>query len=159
MRVYIIGRRELLRPDVQEACERLEQMTAHNTASVARTRLSLTPRSGSLNVCFPYASSDEVAHATRTCIDDAASDEPITPAALEAALYTSRSEGFGAPDLLIRTSGARRLSDFLLWQATSSHTSVHFLPRMWPEIGVADLLPILLSWQAHAVLRKIGLVA
>ena len=159
MRVYIIGRRELLRPDVQEACERLEQMTAHNTAFVARASAPpLTFHSGSLNVCFPYASSDEIAHATRTCIDDAA-DEPITPAALEAALYTSRSEGFGAPDLLIRTSGARRLSDFLLWQATSSHTSIHFLPRMWPEIGVADLLPILLSWQAHAVLRRIGLVA
>jgi len=145
VRVYIIGHRELLRPDVQEACERLEQMTAHNTA-------------GSLNVCFPYASTDEIAHATRTCIDHG-SDDTITPAALESALYTSRSDGFGAPDLLIRTSGARRLSDFLLWQATSSHTSIHFLPRMWPEIGVADLLPILLSWQAHAVLRRIGLVA
>lgn len=82
----------------------------------------------------------------------------ITVADLERELYTSRSKDFGRPDLLIRTSGVSRLSDFLLWQCSTSHTSIHFLRRMWPEIGVADMLPILLSWQAHQLVRATGLV-
>jgi ditrans,polycis-polyprenyl diphosphate synthase len=45
------------------------------------------------------------------------------------------------------------LSDFLLWQV-SEKTALSFIPRLWPEIGVADLLPVLLGWQAEETWRR-----
>jgi undecaprenyl diphosphate synthase len=51
-------------------------------------------------------------------------------------------------DLLIRTSGEQRLSDFMLWQ--SSHALLHWEPCLWPEFGYSDLLRALMAWQAAA---------
>jgi hypothetical protein len=51
-------------------------------------------------------------------------------------------------DLLIRTSGEQRLSDFLLWQST--HALLHWEPCLWPEFGYTHLLRALLSWQTSA---------
>jgi len=149
VRVYILGRRDLLPLDVQAACAKVEQLTAHNTG-------------GSLNVCFPYTSRDEMTHCVRTAVSDCSNDviKPveITSEYLASKLYTARSKGFehDPPDLLLRTSGVCRLSDFLLWQASSSTTSIHILPRYWPEVGVADVLPIILTWQAEQLWNRVN---
>lgn len=50
-------------------------------------------------------------------------------------------------DILVRTSGVHRLSDFMLWQITPE-TTIHFVPTYWPAFGLWDLLPIVLQWQA-----------
>jgi ditrans,polycis-polyprenyl diphosphate synthase len=54
----------------------------------------------------------------------------------------------GAPplDLLIRTSGVERLSDFMLWQC-HEHTSIVFLKCLWPEFDLWQFLPVLVEWQ------------
>lgn len=94
----------------------------------------------------------------------------ITEDTIAANLYTSASPPV---DILIRTSGVSRLSDFLLWQVRSfslfsyspsssvliqygreqcnEDTVLHFIKPNWPDIGVADVLPPLLSYQAEAV--------
>ncbi|KAE8237482.1 hypothetical protein A4X13_0g8770, partial [Tilletia indica] len=50
-------------------------------------------------------------------------------------------------DLLVRTSGVRRLSDFMLWQASSSNTQLCFVDVYWPQFGLRHLIPILLNYQ------------
>ncbi|GAA94553.1 uncharacterized protein L969DRAFT_16987 [Mixia osmundae IAM 14324] len=146
IRVRVIGRRDLLPIEVQRACLSAERLTAHNTR-------------GCLNICFPYTSRDEMTQSLRSAISDVGDHliEPsdITPELLDDRLYTAQTqmaylEEPSEPDILIRTSGVSRLSDFLLWQI-SDQTSLHFLPRCWPDIGVADVLPVLLGWQAERI--------
>lgn len=70
---------------------------------------------------------------------------------IEHCLYTEESD---PPDLLIRTSGEVRLSDFLLWQ--SSYTSVYFTPVLWPEFTFWDLLQAVFQYQRSVpVLSKL----
>ncbi|PWN54099.1 Undecaprenyl diphosphate synthase [Violaceomyces palustris] len=50
-------------------------------------------------------------------------------------------------DILVRTSGVSRLSDFMLWQASNSDTHLHFVDKYWPSFGLSDMVPIILHWQ------------
>ncbi|GAA5909394.1 hypothetical protein JCM6882_000970 [Rhodosporidiobolus microsporus] len=138
VRIRVLGRRDLLPPDVQASCEEAERMTATNTRGI-------------LNLCCPYASQEEMATAiTRTvaaCHAGELSPDDITEETLASNLYTAESPPL---DILIRTSGVHRLSDFLLWQA-SENTTLHFVTPNWPDIGVAEILPPLLAWQAEKV--------
>ncbi len=77
---------------------------------------------------MPCATSCREAAAGRVKEDD------VTPELISAHLYTSDMPD---PDLLIRTSGELRLSNFLLWQL--SYTEIHVTPKLWPEFTKADL--------------------
>ncbi|GAA6024018.1 hypothetical protein JCM11491_000533 [Sporobolomyces phaffii] len=152
VQIRVLGRRDLLPPDVQESCLEAERMTAHNSKGI-------------LNLCCPYTSQEEIATAVKRTVDaataapaaaSAASPRPapdddaalnITEAEIASNLYTAASPPV---DILIRTSGVSRLSDFLLWQCNED-TVLHFIEPNWPDIGVADVLPPLLSYQAEAV--------
>lgn len=132
-----------------------------------------SPRSPTLNICIPYSSRDEMAGALQTCAqarNHAASQNGITanggPHAngnqsngsaqhsdcsasaelqqLDSAMMLAHSPPL---DILVRTSGVHRLSDFMLWQITPE-TTIHFVPTYWPAFGLWDLLPIVLQWQA-----------
>jgi len=69
--------------------------------------------------------------------------EKITPATLDAHMFTA---GMPPLDLLVRTSGVERLSDFMLWQAHRD-TEVVFLDCLWPEFDLWNFLPVLVEWQ------------
>lgn len=69
--------------------------------------------------------------------------EKITPATLDAHMFTA---GMPPLDLLIRTSGVQRLSDFMLWQAHED-TEIVFLDCLWPEFDLWSFLPVLVEWQ------------
>jgi ditrans,polycis-polyprenyl diphosphate synthase len=69
--------------------------------------------------------------------------ETITSTTLNNHMFTA---GMPPLDLLVRTSGVERLSDFMLWQA-HQHTEIVFLDRMWPEFDLWSFLPVLLEWQ------------
>jgi ditrans,polycis-polyprenyl diphosphate synthase len=87
---------------------------------------------------------------------------PITEKDIEDRLLTAKVKS-PPLDILIRTSGVKRLSDFLLWQVRSAcpplhlhvltirqcteNTQVHFIDTYWPDIGLFDLLPIILDYQ------------
>ncbi|TXT15858.1 hypothetical protein VHUM_00361 [Vanrija humicola] len=137
VRLRCIGRLDLLKPEMQAALREMEADTAGN-------------RRGVLNVCGPYASRDEMTAAVR---DTVASDAPrkITPHTVFSKLQTVASanavdNGHGPLDIFIRTSGVKRLSDFMMWQADED-TQIHFVKTYWPDFGFTDLLPILLGWQ------------
>ncbi|KAI9329779.1 hypothetical protein DFJ73DRAFT_631200 [Zopfochytrium polystomum] len=130
--VRVIGKTELLPPEVQLAASRAVLMTRHNNRAV-------------LNICMPYTSRAEITEALSASLNLPAtlSTSLITPDLLAALLQTQPSP---PPDLLVRTSGETRLSDFLLWQA-SEDCDVWFVDRLWPEFNVWDFLPAVLWYQ------------
>jgi undecaprenyl diphosphate synthase len=85
-----------------------------------------------LNVAFNYSARSELVDAVRRCVADGLAADAITEAALEARLYTA---GLPEPDLLIRTGGDQRVSNFLLWQA--AYAELYFCDRYWPDFDQA----------------------
>ena len=83
-----------------------------------------------LNVAFNYSGRSEIADAARRCVEDGLTAAQIDEAAIEARLYTA---GVPEPDLLIRTGGEARLSNFLIWQA--AYAELYFSELLWPDFG------------------------
>ncbi len=81
-----------------------------------------------LNVAFNYSSRQEIVDAARRCLTDGLAAEEIDEAALDARMYTA---GLPEVDLLIRTGGEQRISNFLLWQA--QYAELYFCDRFWPD--------------------------
>ncbi|KTE23999.1 UDP pyrophosphate synthase [Sphingopyxis sp. H071] len=117
VRLKIIGNWRALAPDVVELIEGALERTAGNS----RTTLA---------VALNYGAQDELVRAANA----AAVDGPITAEAIEAHLDTADLPPL---DLLIRTSGEVRLSNFLLWQ--SAYAELYFTDKLWPDFKPADL--------------------
>lgn len=83
-----------------------------------------------LNIAFNYAGRTELVDAVRHLVATGADPEAIDEAAVSAALYTA---GLPDPDLLIRTGGEQRLSNFLIWQ--SAYAELYFCEDLWPDFG------------------------
>ena len=116
--VRFVGDRTALSAKVRNGLEQAEAATAHNTRLV-------------LNVCFNYGGRWDIAQAAAAL---AARGEPITEASLNAAMSLSAVPD---PDLLIRTGGEMRLSNFLLWQA--AYSELFFSDKLWPDFDEAAL--------------------
>lgn len=94
-----------------------------------------------INVCLPFTSTNEILHASNMMLE---SGLPPTASRLSQLMYIKR------PDIIVRTSGERRLSDFLTWQCTQRPTPmIAFVDALWPEFGLRDLLLVLLRYQIH----------
>ena len=89
-------------------------------------------RAQKLNVAINYGGRDEIAHACNKLI--AAGAQRVTEADLAAAMYTADDPD---PDLIIRTGGDLRISNFLLWQA--AYAELYFTDVLWPDFGTAEL--------------------
>jgi undecaprenyl diphosphate synthase len=83
-----------------------------------------------LNIAFNYAGRTELVDAVRRLVSQGVAAEAIDEAAVEAALYTA---GLPDPDLVIRTGGEQRLSNFLIWQ--SAYAEFYGCETLWPEFG------------------------
>jgi undecaprenyl diphosphate synthase len=83
-----------------------------------------------LNIAFNYAGRTEIVDAFRRLLRDGVSAEEIDEAAIDRALYTA---GLPDPDLVIRTGGEQRLSNFLIWQ--SAYAEFHTCDTLWPDFG------------------------
>jgi undecaprenyl diphosphate synthase len=81
-----------------------------------------------LNIAFNYAGRTEIVDAIRAIVDAGTPADQIDEAAVEAHLYTV---GLPDPDLVIRTGGEQRLSNFLIWQ--SAYAEFHSCPALWPD--------------------------
>jgi undecaprenyl diphosphate synthase len=140
VRIKMIGERDRVDVDLLALIDDAVAVTAANTA--------LT-----LVIAFNYGSRFEIAKAAqRLAARVAAGDltiDAITPEALSGALDT---QGIPDPDLLIRTSGEIRLSNFLLWQA--AYTEFVFLDAYWPDFGKEHLAQAI--DQFHARSRRFG---
>jgi undecaprenyl diphosphate synthase len=104
-----------------------------------------------LNVAFNYGGRADIVSAVRALVAAGATPEQITEDAISARLATA---DLPEPDLLIRTGGERRLSNFLVWQ--SAYTEYHFSSALWPDFGAADIDAALLEYSQRR--RRFGLV-
>lgn len=125
VRVRIIGERRSLAPDIRTIIERAEERTAGNS------KLHLT-------IAFSYGAQDEIVRAVKLVAEDVAAGL-LAPADVTADAFAKRLDTAGLPplDLLIRTSGERRLSNFMLWQA--AYAELVFLDDLWPDFGHTQL--------------------
>ena len=87
-----------------------------------------------LNVAFNYSGRAEIVDAARRCVADGLTADEIDEDAIAARLYTADLPPL---DLLIRTGGDQRISNFLLWQA--AYAELYFCDRYWPDFGPAAL--------------------
>ncbi|KAF8174081.1 Decaprenyl diphosphate synthase-like protein [Pholiota molesta] len=139
VRVSFLGRIELLPLLIQEGIAKIHNRTRNHNRCVARF----------MNIYLAYTSSDEMARSIEACVNSSIKDvESITPMAIKLHLDTFHGNDIPMPpvDILVRTSGAKRFSDFFLWQACSN-TQLQFVPTLWPAFGLRDLLPIILDFQ------------
>ena len=118
VRVHFVGDRAALSDKVRAGLAQAEAATAANTGLV-------------FNICFNYGGRWDITQAAARL---AARGEPITEASLTSALALAHVPD---PDLLIRTGGERRLSNFLLWQA--AYAELYFSDKLWPEFDEAAL--------------------
>ena len=125
VRCQVIGERSRLSEDIREAIEELETTTAGNTG------LTFT-------IAINYGSRDEIVRAVRTiaadCKDGKLSPEDITEEMISQKLDTGNIPD---PDLLIRTCGEQRLSNFLLWQC--AYTEFYYTDIAWPDFDKEEL--------------------
>jgi undecaprenyl diphosphate synthase len=121
VRLRVIGDRSRFAPDIQRDLARAEQDSAHNT------RLNLT-------VALSYGARAEIVAAARS-LAEAVRDGRADAAQIDERLFASAlaTSGIPDPDLIIRTSGEQRLSNFLLWQA--AYAELVFLDVLWPDFG------------------------
>ena len=132
VRIRMIGDRARFDPDIRADMEQAERET------LANTRLNLT-------VALSYGARDEIVAAARH-LAEAARDGRLDPASIDEArfaqgLYTT---GIPDPDLIIRTSGEQRLSNFLLWQG--AYAELIFLDVLWPDFGAANFAEALAAY-------------
>ena len=125
VRMRFIGDRSKLDAKLQRLMAGIETRTA------GLTRLNLT-------VAINYGGRDEVARMVRSLAADAAAGK-LDPAAITDALISARLDtaDLPDPDLVIRTSGETRISNYLLWQ--SAYAEYEFTPTLWPDFSPAEL--------------------
>ena len=133
VRLHFVGEKSGLSDKVQGSLSQAEAATAANT------RLEL-------NVCFNYGGRWDIVQAAAKL---AALGEPITEASLHAAMGMAHVPD---PDLLIRTGGEKRISNFLLWQA--AYSELYFSDRLWPEFDEAALDEAIADYAARE--RRFG---
>ncbi len=140
VRLRVIGERDNVEPEMMTLIDEARDLTRENTG--------LT-----LVIAFNYGARAEIAKAARRLAADAAAGRldpaQVTPERFEAALDT---HGIPDPDILIRTSGEMRLSNFLLWQA--AYAELVFFDAYWPDFGL-ELLEEAIA-QYHARERRFG---
>lgn len=125
MRVRVIGEKSGLSHDIRDSIEELEKVTEKNTG------LNFT-------IAINYGSRDEITRAVRLIAKRAAAGE-INPDAIDMDIISEclDTKGIPDPDLLIRTSGEERLSNFLLWQL--AYTEFYFTDVLWPDFDKREL--------------------
>lgn len=140
VRVRILGEKSGLGKDLINVINRVETVTANNTGL-------------NLNVAFNYGGKAEITAAARHLASDVVAGrlqvEDITEDSLTRALYT---KDMPEPDLMLRTGGEQRISNFLIWQA--AYAELVFLESYWPDFSEDDLLNALDQFSARE--RRFG---
>jgi undecaprenyl diphosphate synthase len=143
VRVRMLGELERLTPQAAAAVDRVMSQTAHND--------KLT-----LNLFISYGSRAEILRAAQAIAADVAAGRlaaaEVTEEEFEKRLFTA---GCPDPDLLIRTSGEQRISNFMLWQL--AYTELFISPVLWPDFGRHQLFEAVVDYQARE--RRFGRVS
>jgi undecaprenyl diphosphate synthase len=129
IRFRVIGRAEELAPDVQEELEIGIRQTAGNTGML-------------FNIALNYGGRAEIVDAARRAIAEGIAADDLDERRFGELLYTA---GQPDPDLLIRTSGEMRVSNFLLWQI--AYSEIWVTETLWPDFRRRDLLDAVVAYQ------------
>lgn len=125
VRVRFLGSTERLSSKVLGSIEKAEQAT-------------MGYGHGTLNVCFNYGGQEEIVQAARRCVQDGLEPEEITEAAISERLY---APDVPPVDMVVRTSGEHRLSNFMLWRA--AYSEFMFIDKFWPDMTKDDVTAII----------------
>ncbi len=137
IRFRVIGRIERLPAAVRSWIEKAAAETAGNTGMI-------------LNLALSYGGRGEILEAVKKMRTAGITAEQITEEFFSSHLDTA---GLPDPDLIIRTSGEKRISNFLLWQA--AYAELYFTDTLWPDFAEKDLLAALIDYQGRQ--RRFGL--
>ncbi|MFA5354757.1 MAG: polyprenyl diphosphate synthase [Thermodesulfovibrionales bacterium] len=129
IRFRIIGNRERLSPRVREIMEYTEEATAENDQIILQCAVS-------------YGGRDEIIRAVKNAIRSGLKPEEMNEERLSSLMDTA---GLPDPDLIIRTSGEKRLSNFLLWQ--SAYSELYFTDTLWPDFTKEELMKAIKEYQ------------
>ena len=125
IRLRVLGSRDRVSPRILKAIDEAEVRTAGNTA-------------GTLAVCFNYGGQLEIAEACKKIVQDGVAADRVTPELIAEHLYAPEVP---AIDLIVRTSGEQRLSNFMLWRA--AYSELLFFDKPWPDMTKDDVVAIL----------------
>lgn len=128
VRVRILGTRKGLSKEILALVDRAMLETAEN-------------KDFNLNIAFNYGGRDEILRAAQRAVAEGADVQNMTEADFASYLDTA---GLPDPDLVIRTSGEKRVSNYLLWQA--AYAEFVFTDILWPDFGRADLIDALTEY-------------
>jgi undecaprenyl diphosphate synthase len=126
-------------PTLQDKVRRALELTKDNTRLI-------------LNVAFNYGGRAEIIHAVRQMLADGVSPDDLNEELFSAYLFTA---GLPDPDLVIRTSGELRISNFLIWQA--AYAEYYPTPALWPDFGREELYEAIVAFNQRD--RRYGLVS
>lgn len=143
IRLRVLGSRVELSSDIVELIENAESLTKDNDALF-------------LNIALNYGSRNEIIHAAAAYAKEMA-EKGMTPSFENAEEYFPQhlmTKDIPDPDILIRTSGEQRISNFLLWQC--AYTEFVFTPTLWPDFGKADMENAIAEFQKRD--RRYGAV-
>jgi undecaprenyl diphosphate synthase len=136
IKLTILGSRERVSDKILEAIDAAEAQTANNTK-------------GTLAVCFNYGGQLEIADACKKIIQSGVSADEITPELIGQNMYAPEVPPV---DLVVRTSGEQRISNFMLWRA--AYSEFLFLEKLWPDMTKDDVTAILEEYSRRD--RRIG---
>lgn len=136
IKLRILGSREHVSDKILRAIDDAEAKTANNTR-------------GTLAVCFNYGGQDEITNACKQIVRSGVSAEDVTSDLIEQHLYAPEVPPV---DLIVRTSGEQRLSNFMLWR--SAYSELLFLDKPWPDMTKDDVSEIIEEYQRRG--RRFG---
>jgi undecaprenyl diphosphate synthase len=136
VRIVVSGRREGLSPRMRQRIDEAIARTAANT-------------NGVLNVCLNYGGRAEIVDAVRKLVEEGMPAEQIDEAAIASRLY---NPDLPDPDLIIRTAGESRVSNFLLWQ--SAYAEMLVSETLWPDFDIDDLKAAIADYNSR--IRRFG---
>lgn len=137
--LHHLGDLEGIDPDLQEKVRYALDLTKDNKRLI-------------LNVAFNYGGRAEILHATQQMLADGVSPEDLTEDLFSSYLFT---QGLPDPDLVIRTSGELRVSNFLIWQA--AYAEFFAAPEYWPDFGREELYEAIVAYSQRE--RRFGLLS
>ena len=135
-KVVVLGSRDRLPADIVEMIDRTEEVSQGGTRAT-------------LAMCFNYGGQEEIVRAAQRLAAQGIPSEAITPEVFAAALD---HPDIPPCDLIVRTSGEQRLSDFMLWR--SAYSEFLFLDKFWPEMTKDDVIAILEEYSVRQ--RRFG---
>jgi len=151
MRVFKTELKEFIKRGIRIRVMGVEEGLTDELITAAREAEEATKdlTNGTLCICFNYGGQQEILDAARRCIQDGLAPDEVTEEAFAARLYAA---DVPPVDLIVRTSGEQRLSNFMLWR--SAYSEFIFLKKLWPDMRKEDVTAIIEEYGTRH--RRIG---